>query len=217
MAGVMRKPFTESFPLNYQLKRIQSLKMSQIQPLHWQKHSEVAKTDAGWAAEPSSWPGKGRPHPGTDSHLSLHCPGLVGSSLSQSSLLARQRTFWCFVGIKSCTGSDEHQSWSKVSSKTMESGTRREEGRSGAFFLWERVSTSNTSLHLLIITPLLCFVWIDLYQILPNYHILLLPWHQWHQQSGGKFVKPCHHLLGSLWSHIIISWCFPFTKLQLHH
>lgn len=154
--------------------------MSQTQPLHWQKHS-------GWAAEPSSWPGKGHPHPGTGSHPSLHRPGLVGSPLSQSSLPAQWRTFWHFVGIMSCTGSDEPQSWSKASSKTMESGTRWEGGRSGAFFLWEGVSTPNTSLHLPIISPQLCLAWTDGHQILPNYHILLLPPAPTTQQRGESY------------------------------
>lgn len=50
--------------------------------------------------------------------------------------------------------------------------------------------------------------WMDGYQILSNYHILLLPLTPTPPTEGGKLF---------LWSHIIISWCFPFTKLHLHH
>lgn len=50
--------------------------------------------------------------------------------------------------------------------------------------------------------------WLDGYQILSNYHILLLPLTPTTPTEAGKLF---------LWSHIIISWCFPFTKLHLHH
>lgn len=161
--------------------------MSQIHTLHWQNPSGVAEPDAGWAAEPSSWPGKGHILTLAGSPLSLHCPGLVGSSLSHSWLLAQWRTLWCFVGIMSCTGSDEHQSWSKVSSKTRESGTGWEEGSNAAFFCWEGASTSNTSLHLPITAPHLCFVWTGVSDPNPIITSCSCHWHQPHQQRGGGY------------------------------
>lgn len=121
--------------------------MSQIQPLHWQKDPGVAKADAGWAAEPFSRPGKGPPHPGTGSHLSLHCPGRAGLFTQPVLIATPEDNYLAFCRINELYRRWEHQSWSKVNSKIVGLGARIEWGRSKAFFLWEGVNTANISLH----------------------------------------------------------------------
>lgn len=164
----MRKPFMDffSFKLSTQQKPV-----PEDEPDPTSALTKTLSSGQGWcwvgswallmARERSS-------SPWHCSHPSLHCPGIVGSSLSRSSLPAQQRTSWCFVGIRSCTGSDEHQRWSKVSSKTMGSGTRWEEGRSGAFLPLRWGGWMGTRSYP-IITSCSCH------------------WHQRHQQRQGSY------------------------------
>lgn len=69
----------------------------------------------------------------------------TGSSLSQSSLPVQKKSIWLFAGLRSCTSSDEHQTWSKANRKITGPEAKRERARSGAFFRCGGVNTSNAA------------------------------------------------------------------------
>lgn len=120
--------------------------MSQIQCLHWQEDSGVTKADSGRAAEPISWPGKGPPHPGTGSHLSLHCPGLAGLFTEPVPVASPEDNYLAFCWVEMC--------WlwwapALIQGKQQDHRARSKKGASTkqGFLLWEGGNSSNTSLH----------------------------------------------------------------------
>lgn len=115
--------------------------MSHIQPLSWQKDAGVAKANMDEQLGPSHGQGRILLNLALVPTSPRTALDLRGSSLHQSSLISQKITIWPFAGWMShagwmsCTGSDEHQSLSKVNSKLTGLGARRQWERSGFFFL----------------------------------------------------------------------------------
>lgn len=141
----------------------------------------------------------------------------TGSSLSQSSLPAQKKSIWLSAGLRSCTSSDEHQSWSKANRKIMGLGARRERARSGAFFHCGGVNTSNTALCVSQASFTTCALYVyNGDHILSNHLIPSLPLTRTAAGWEGAVISvmPYHRLLVVLF-HRIVSATLRSTLLKL--